>query len=105
MPRPIRDKPGASADLRELYDRLVRSSRDALVTSAAHKPLEPEVYPQEVLQRPDRERIAAAEAGQPITVFWFQLPRDRRYQDDQYTYQLHPDGRLTVNRPLPIPNN
>jgi hypothetical protein len=92
MPEWIKDD--ATEELTALYARLVQSSRESIARyEAAHRPLEREVYPIEVLQRPDRERIAAAEDGKPIRIHWFQLPLSQRDVYPDHLFLLYPDGR------------
>ena len=95
MPRPIRDRTAARGDLAALYARLVDRAREFLAESEGRPPIEAELHSQELLHRPFIERVAAADAGEPIEIYAFQLPRDHRAGRDEYQYMLTPDGRLT----------
>lgn len=80
-----------------LYEKICERAARSLAEMESRAPIEPEVYPREALYAHDRAIITACEAGEPLRIARWQIPRDMPIRDTADSFLVHPDGRIVID--------
>ena len=84
----------SSAQSRSLYEQIWDRAAESLLRVQSSAWGEEDLYPKSELERPYRETIARCEAGFPLVIGRWQVPRDMPVRWLAWAFQLWPDGRI-----------